>query len=163
MTTMSQEDDDNVGAAGAPNTISGGDSDDTLSSIPMPNNNNNHNVMEDTNPVPFEAVLDTALQFMKKYPPNSLVSIAKVYYHEDWENQLSLLATSIQVQRPPPPPDSEDVEEGVMVGVEPPAVPIITDVDVQQQIVLLNPCPPPWSIVPPCTSDWLKKQKYSKS
>jgi len=88
-----------------------------------------------------------------------LISSAKVYYHEDWENQLSLLATSIKVQRPPPPPDDEDVEEGVMVGVEPPAVPIITDVDVQQQIVLLNPCPPPWSIVPSCTIDWLEKQK----
>jgi len=87
-----------------------------------------------------------------------LVSIAKVYYHENWENQLSLLATSIQVQRRPPP-DDDDVEEGVMVGIEPLAVPTITDVDVQQQIVLLNPCPPPWSIVPSCTSDWLEKQK----
>jgi len=36
MTTMSKDnDDDNVGADGAPNTISGGDGVDTVSSIPL--------------------------------------------------------------------------------------------------------------------------------
>ncbi|OEU08218.1 hypothetical protein FRACYDRAFT_136656, partial [Fragilariopsis cylindrus CCMP1102] len=84
----------------------------------------------DNNPVPFESVLDTALQYMKKYPPNSLVEIAKLYYSDDWDSQISLLSSS---------PNNK--------------------INVQEQIALLNPHPPPWSIVSSCTSDWIEKQK----
>jgi hypothetical protein len=108
------------------------------------NNNSNSNtegtrsgvnmnmMIEDNNPVPFESVLDTALQYMKKYPPNSLVEIAKLYYSDDWDSQLSLLSS----------PTQHD-----------------TEINVQEQIALLNPYPPPWSIVSSCTSDWIEKQK----
>ena len=90
-------------------------------------------VIGDHNPVPFESVLDNALQLIKTYPPSSLVLLAKAYYQEDWDSQLSLLSTST-------PGEQETI-------------------DVQELIGLLQPNPPPWSILPSCNSDWIEKQR----
>eukprot|EP00535_Pseudo-nitzschia_heimii_P013529 CAMPEP_0197198752 /NCGR_PEP_ID=MMETSP1423-20130617/33532_1 /TAXON_ID=476441 /ORGANISM="Pseudo-nitzschia heimii, Strain UNC1101" /LENGTH=1067 /DNA_ID=CAMNT_0042652589 /DNA_START=190 /DNA_END=3390 /DNA_ORIENTATION=+ len=90
-------------------------------------------VIDDHNPVPFESVLDNALQLIKTYPPSSLVALAKAYFQEDWESQLSLLSTSTQGEQ--------------------------DNIDVQELIGLLQPNPPPWSILPSCNSDWIDKQK----
>ncbi|VEU45194.1 unnamed protein product [Pseudo-nitzschia multistriata] len=98
------------------------------------NNTNGALLLGDTNPVPFESVLDTAVQIMTKYPPGSLVKLAKDYYRDDWDSQLSLLANHAAA--------SDD-----------------NDLDVQQLIGLLKPTPPAWSVLPTCTSDWLDKQK----
>ncbi len=88
-------------------------------------------VLGDRNPVPFESVLDAALQLMKKYPPKSLVGLAKGYFRDDWESQLSLLSMDMEEQQ----------------------------IDVQDLIGLLHPTPPAWAILPSCTSDWVDKQK----
>ena len=101
-------------------------------------------MIEDNNPVPFESVLDTALQYMKKYPPNSLVEIAKLYYSDDWDSQISLLSSSS-------PNNNTDTTNNNNIDTE--------EINVQEQIALLNPHPPPWSIVSSCTSDWIEKQK----
>jgi hypothetical protein len=92
-----------------------------------------NSAIDDHNPVPFETVLDTALHLMKTYPPNSLVDLAKSYYQDDWDSQLSLLSTTI--------PNTNEA------------------IDVQEVIGLLSPTPPAWSILPTSTSDWIDKQK----
>jgi hypothetical protein len=104
-------------------------------------------MIEDNNPVPFESVLDTALQYMKKYPPNSLVEIAKLYYSDDWDSQISLLSSSS------PNNNNTDTTTNNNNNID------TEEINVQEQIALLNPHPPPWSIVSSCTSDWIEKQK----
>lgn len=91
-------------------------------------------VLADKNPVPFESVLDNALQLMKSYPPSSLVGLAKNYFRDDWESQLSLLSSTM----------TTDTEQPM---------------DVQDLIGLLHPTPPAWAILPSCSSDWVDKQK----
>jgi len=98
-----------------------------------PTGTTKNSAIDDHNPVPFETVLDTALHLMKTYPPNSLVDLAKSYYQDDWDSQLSLLSTTI-------PNNNESL-------------------DVQEVIGLLSPTPPAWSILPTSTSDWIDKQK----
>ncbi|KAG7339112.1 Rab-GTPase-TBC domain containing protein [Nitzschia inconspicua] len=87
----------------------------------------------ETNPVPFQEVLDTALQYMKRYPPSCLVTLARTYYRDDWINQLALL--NLQ---------SSGQQDCTLI--------------VQQQIGLLRPCQS-FSIAPFCASDWVEKQR----
>ncbi len=92
-----------------------------------------------SDPVPFEEVIATALKYMTRYPPNSLVDLAKRYYQDDWDNQLVLLRHAANAATPCPSP-----------------------LDLQHQIALLRPCPT-WSIVPTCTSDWVIKQRLRQT
>ena len=111
-------------------------------------------LIDDPNPVPFESVLETALQLMKRYPPSSLVSIAKSYYRDDWESQVSLLAATVRMQEQSPP----DEDSAALAAANANAAEATT-IDVEDHIALLNPYPPPWSIVPFCKSDWIEKQR----
>ena len=86
----------------------------------------------DHNPVPFENVLDSALDLIKSYPPRNLVGLAKKYFGDDWDAQLSLLNVA-----------PGETDEHI----------------VQELIGLLDPSPPAWSILPSCSSDWMDKQK----
>ncbi|KAL3938551.1 MAG: hypothetical protein SGARI_001697 [Bacillariaceae sp.] len=86
------------------------------------------------NPVPFQVVLDKALHYMKRYPPSCLVNLAQKYYADDWGNQLAMLNLS-----------AASTQESMNARI-------------QQQIVLLQPCPS-FSIVPFCASDWVVKQR----
>jgi TBC1 domain family member 20 len=92
---------------------------------------------QETNPVPFQDVLDKALQYMKRYPPNCLVALAKAYYQDDWTNQLALLDLASSDQS-------------------------TTPVHVEQQIGLLRPCQA-FSIVPFCASEWVEKQRLRQT
>jgi len=114
----------------------------------MYGNNNAALLVGDKSPVPFESVLDTALLTMKKYPPSSLVTLAKTYFGDDWDSQLSLLAT-INTNTNNHRDDKTASKKGGNKN----------DLDVQRLIGLLRPTPPAWSILPTCTSDWLDKQK----
>ena len=87
----------------------------------------------DRNPVPFQELIDSALDFIKKYPPNVLVTMAKAYYKDDWKNQLMLMSDN-DFNYPSPS-------------------------EIQRQISFLGPSPI-WSTVPSCTSDWVIKQRF---
>lgn len=112
-------------------------------------------LMDDPNPVPFESVLETALQLMQRYPPSSLVTIAKSYYRDDWESQVSLLAATVRMQQEQSPHD----EDSAAIAAANANAAEATTIDVEDHIALLNPYPPPWSIVPFCKSDWIEKQR----
>mmetsp|Transcript_37188 Transcript_37188/g.90213 ORF Transcript_37188/g.90213 Transcript_37188/m.90213 type:complete len:986 (-) Transcript_37188:201-3158(-) len=86
----------------------------------------------DRNPVPFQELIDTALGFIKKYPPTVLVTLSKAYYKDDWKNQLMLMSDN-DFNYPSPS-------------------------EIQRQISFLGPSPV-WSTVPSCTSDWVIKQR----
>lgn len=53
--------------------------------------------------VPFQLLIDTALGFMKHYPPNSLMELARWYFqHQHMINDVSPTASNIRMLQPPP-------------------------------------------------------------
>jgi len=89
-------------------------------------------VLDDPNPVPFESILEKSLELIRDHPPRELVDLAKRYYQDDWDSQLSLISSNNNNDEP---------------------------LDVQDLIGLLGPTPPQWSTTSSCTSDWVDKQK----
>jgi hypothetical protein len=96
----------------------------------------------ETNPVSFEEILKMALQYMKRYPPSSLIGLSRSYYKDRWAEQLFLLDLKTSS------PSSNDDDR----------LPSI----VQREIGLLGPCPE-FSIVPFCESDWVVKQRLRQT
>ena len=99
----------------------------------------------DDEKVPFQELIDTALQFMKRYPPRCLVSLARSYYRANEYTERDF-----NPYDPAAPRDRMEMQ------------PPMTEEDwdqVSETITILQPSPPIWSLSPTTKADWVLKQR----
>ena len=95
--------------------------------------------------VPFQELIDTAIQFMKRYPPRCLLSLARSYYRAGEST-----GRDVNPYDPVSPRDR--------MVMQPP----LTEEDWDQlvdTITILQPSPPIWSMSPTTKADWVLKQR----
>jgi Rab-GTPase-TBC domain len=106
-------------------------------------------MIPDNERVPFQELINTAIKYMRRYPPRCLVPLARAYYKTDKAKTNSKDHANMSYYENGPrermvmqPPMTDEMWNGVV-----------------NTITILQPTPPIWSITPFTKADWVLKQR----
>jgi hypothetical protein len=106
-------------------------------------------MIPDNERVPFQELIDSAIKYMRRYPPRCLVPLARAYYKTDKakanskdHGNMSYYENGPRERMVMQPPMTDEMWNAVV-----------------NTITILHPTPPIWSITPFTKADWVLKQR----